>query len=325
MVMIDYPELDDSVISEARKLIGVPLRRYLNNTEVTMQSLITWSRSIGDRNPLYLNDNHARLSRYGTFIAPPFWLYSVDDTVVAPKLPGIHSIYAAVDWEFFKVIRRGDCITTDARLTDVIEKNGQFCGKMVMQTGEVNYYNQKGEKVATAKPMVMRTPRKAAQERGKYTSWQSHQYTRKELTTIENAYDSETWRGSTIRYWDDTEVGEILIPIARGPLNSEDVHLFVLATNPVRSYRRFLAYLDRHPLYAFRDPASNSWEGWENQLIDDKVARKMGFPFAHASGIQRVSIMGNLVTNWMGDDAFLVKIGVELRLPWIYGDTLYCK
>jgi len=51
----------------------------------------------------------------------------------------------------------------------------------------------------------------------------------------------------------------------------------------------------------------------------------MGFPFAHDCGLQRVAILGNLVTNWIGDDGFLAKFGVELRLPWIYGDTMYCK
>jgi hypothetical protein len=194
-----------------------------------------------------------------------------------------------------------------------------------MQVGEVNYYNQKGEQVAKASPKILRTPRKAAQEHNKYGGMKKHQYTHEELMAIEDGIDAEVWKGAVIRYWEDTETGEVIMPIIRGPLTSEDVKLFVQATNPIKSYRRFFQYLDRHPLCAFKDPASNSWEAWENELLDDNVARSMGFPFAHENGIQRISILGNLVTNWMGDDAFLVKIGAELRLPWIYGDTMYCK
>ncbi len=137
--------------------------------------------------------------------------------------------------------------------------------------------------------------------------------------------DAEKWQGAIIRYWEDTQEGELMNPIVRGPLSSEDVKLFIQNTSPVKSYRRFMRYLERHPLCAFKDPASNIWEGWENQLLDDKVAKSMGFPFAHENGLQRVSILSNLVTNWMGDDGFLVKFGVELCLPWIYGDTMYCK
>jgi acyl dehydratase len=322
---VDYPELTDSAIAEARKLIGVPLRRYPSFTEASRGSIMNWERSIGDRNPLYMDDYHGRLSRYGGLIAPPLWLYAIDDTVVAPKLPGIHCIYGAVDWEFFKVIRMGDTFTTEVCVKDVIEKQGKFCGRMVVQVGEVKYYNQKKELVAKATPKIFRTARKAAQEKNKYAEIQKHRYTREELAALEDGVDAEKWQGAVIRYWEDAQEGELMTPIVRGPLSSEDVKLFIQNTNPVKSYRRFMQYLERHPLCAFKDPASNIWEGWENQLLDDKVAKSMGFPFAHDCGLQRVAILGNLVTNWIGDDGFLAKFGVELRLPWIYGDTMYCK
>jgi hypothetical protein len=48
---VDYPELTGSAIAEARKLIGVPLRRYPGFTEATRGSIMNWARSIGDRNP----------------------------------------------------------------------------------------------------------------------------------------------------------------------------------------------------------------------------------------------------------------------------------
>jgi hypothetical protein len=35
--------------------------------------------------------------------------------------------------------------------------------------------------------------------------------------------------------------------------------------------------------------------------------------------------MGNLLTNWMGDDGFLKRMHVELRRFNVVGDTTWCK
>jgi acyl dehydratase len=195
---VDYPELTDSAIAEARKLIGVPLRRYPSFTEASRGSIMNWARSIGDRNPLYMDDYHGRLSRYGGLIAPPLWLYAIDDTIVSPKLPGIHCIYGAVDWEFFKIVRMGDTFTTEVCVADVIEKQSKFCGRMVVQVGEVKYYNQKKELVAKASPKILRTATQGCP--GKRTSTaeiQKHRYTREELAALEDGVDAEKWQGAS--------------------------------------------------------------------------------------------------------------------------------
>lgn len=36
----------------------------------------------------------------------------------------------------------------------------------------------------------------------------------------------------------------------------------------------------------------------------------------------RVALAGQLITHWMGDDAFLWKLQIDLPKPFIYGDTL---
>jgi len=55
-----------------------------------------------------MDDYHGPTQRYGgSDRASASGCTAIDDTVVAPKLPGIHCIYGAVDWEFFKVIKNG--------------------------------------------------------------------------------------------------------------------------------------------------------------------------------------------------------------------------
>ncbi len=57
----------------------------------------------------------------------------------------------------------------------------------------------------------------------------------------------------------------------------------------------------------------------------DSVAEAVGVPGAYDYGPQRVSWMGTLMTNWMGDDAFLKRLRVECRRFNVYGDTQWCK
>ena len=48
-------------------------------------------------------------------------------------------------------------------------------------------------------------------------------------------------------------------------------------------------------------------------------------PGGYDVGTQRISWVGQLMTNWMGDDGFLRKLSVSLRRPNIFGDVAYCK
>jgi len=310
---------------EVCQLIGVWLHREGHNTQATKPAISRWVKSIGDRNPLWTDEEYARNSPLRGIVAPPCWLYSVDDTIVAPKLPKLHTIYAGTEWQFHKWVRLGDSITAKARLIDIQEKEGQFCGSMILQIGEVLYFNQGGELIARAIAKVMRTSREGALRRGKYMGWRKYQYHLEELTTIEKAYDEEEIKGANPRYWQDVSIGEELRPIVRGPLTSEEIIQFVGATRPVKAFKNFLQYRERHPHFAYKHPETGMWDSWEASLVDDGAARSFGFPFAHDWGIDRISWVGNLLTNWMGDDGFLKRLEVKLILPNIYGDTTWCR
>ena len=60
-------------------------------------------------------------------------------------------------------------------------------------------------------------------------------------------------------------------------------------------------------------------------MIRDEVAQAFGFPFAHDAGIDRISWVGNLITNWMGDRATLRALSVNLTKPNVYGDITSCR
>ncbi len=320
-------EITPPELREAESLIGVPLRRTGHNREVTPPAVVRWAKSIGDRNPVYTEGfadpgEHPAAHPGTVKLAPPCWLYSVDDTFLAVKFPGLHALYVGTDWEFTEGVALGDRISSDSRLLSMEEKAGRFCGPMVLQKGETLYRNQDGEQVARAVSSVLRTRRAAAVETGKYRHVVKAPLTVEQTLDIENCYDEEEADG---RSWEDVRVGHQLRPIVRGPLTSEEIVQFIAATRPSLGFARFTRHRRRHPSAAFWDEETGSWESWEASLIRDEVAQAFGFPFAHDSGIDRISWVGNLITNWMGDLGSLRRLSVDLLLPNFYGDVTWCR
>jgi len=66
--------LDPAALAEARGLLGVPLRRNQHNRLVTRPAIQRWAKSVGERNPLWLDERYASGSCVRQIVAPPCWL-----------------------------------------------------------------------------------------------------------------------------------------------------------------------------------------------------------------------------------------------------------
>jgi hypothetical protein len=55
------------------------------------------------------------------------------------------------------------------------------------------------------------------------------------------------------------------------------------------------------------------------------MAREVGMPGGYDVGPQRISWMGQHMTNWMGDAGFLRRLSVSVRRPNIFGDVSWCR
>jgi hypothetical protein len=242
-------------------------------------------------------------------------------------LPGVHGFFAGNDWEFFRVLRPGDTINCVERVLDVQERESRYSGRLVIQYVETIYTNQRDEIVARVVGWCTRHQRRAARERGKYADVpKRHQYTQEELEAIDQQVLNETARGGQPRYWEDTQIGEELTPIVRGPLSLQDVSAFLVGTGRSSAHGVLLREAMRHPNHFFRNPeAGGGLEYTGIGHLRDSVAEAVGVPGAYDYGPQRVSWMGTLMTNWMGDDAFLKRLRVECRRFNVYGDTQWCK
>ena len=320
-----YPDLTDEAIQEARKLIGVELRRHPRLTEAGKEMITRFALAIGSRNPLYMSDELVSTNLFGAMLGHPTMLYCFDDTTVAPALPGVHALYAGADWEFYRPVFLHDRIAAIARLLDVVKKRGDFCGPMALQSGEVLYHNQEGERIARATSYVMRTPRDAARERGKYVNIPRYRYSQEDLEAIDRAYEAEEIRGEVPRYWEDVQPGDQLPAIVKGPLSSDDMLNFVDVVRGTLTFSYFREHCRRHPQDVYWDPETGMPDSWDASMIKDSVAHVFGFPYAHDSGIQRVCWLENLVTNWASNLGFLEGLKVRLLRPNFFYDTTWCK
>ena len=125
------------------------------------------------------------------------------------------------------------------------------------------------------------------------------------------------------RHWEDVVVGESLPPIVRGPLSSEEVVLFVGATRPIPGAAAFTRDLAQGRTVGFIHPRTGAYESYAAGLVDDESARQLGFPAAHDYGIDRISQLGSIVINWIGDTGRLVELNARLLEPNMLGDTTW--
>ncbi|HEX5114185.1 MAG TPA: MaoC family dehydratase N-terminal domain-containing protein [Pseudonocardiaceae bacterium] len=326
-VTTQSPGLTDESLDEARSLIGTWLRRehFRWNDTVAADSVRQFCHGLSDTNPLWLDAEHAAGSRFGGLVAPPTYLYSVDRGHVAPRLRGVQWIYAGAKWEFFQPLTMGLKLDSRARLIDARWIAGRKARRMILQEGEVEYHDSDGTLVARATTRIFRIPRARADGGLSYSRREPHHYTPADIERIEDAIDAEQVRGAVPRLWADVRVGDTLPAVVKGPLNMSDmimfyagVGCFYLAHEMAWLWRR------RHPADAYADPKTGTQDHPARGHTEEFMAGEVGMPGPYDSGLQRVCWLGQVCTNWMGDDGDLVDLDVRLRRPNVFGDTQFC-
>ena len=322
------PALWEGALEEARSLIGVDLRRTGQtwNTEASPDSVRHFCWGLGDENPLFCEPAYGAASRWKSALAPGCFLYTIDTTVVAPKLRGIQWLYGGTDWEWYLPIRHRDSFTVRARLLDAVEKQGGKASSFIIQTGEVLYTNQDGKLVCRALGSTARTPRAKAKGGLKYEARETHRYTAQELEHIAHAIETEELRGAKPRFWEEVEVGGMVQPMLKGPLNITDMICWYSGGgHSYQSHRRAHMQRKRHPADAYVNPETGAQDSAARGHAEAKMAREVGMPGGYDVGPQRISWIGQLMSNWIGDEGFLRRLNVSVRRPNIFGDVSWCR
>lgn len=132
--------------------------------EVEKGAIKKYADAVGDRNPLYWDEEYARNSRYGSIIAPPgffgwptTWAQAVipvsklmEEVGDAAAQAGCGRVLnGGIEFEFFCPIHAGDTLAAAQRIADISVREGKT-GKLVIVVYETTYTNQKGDLVAKA-------------------------------------------------------------------------------------------------------------------------------------------------------------------------------
>ncbi len=326
----NYPDeaITEEGLAELRSRIG---KEYLLrgwNTEATKDAIWHFAEGIGDDNPLWVDEQYARKTKWKGIIASPTFLStfsSFSGAQAATGLPGAHALWAEDDWTFCQPVRVGDRITASYKVADILEKEGRWGS--LHQYEEITYQNQREEIVGNVRRLYIRAGRDTARVKGKCQPVAKYRYTEAELKAIEEDYDKEERRGAQIRWWEDVKVGDDIGQVVKGPLTVTEMIVWLMGWgSPLCKASRIAhLYMRKHPAVAISDPATGVPDFPERAHWDEPFAQACGIGGGYDIGIQRISWFAHLVTNWTGDDGFLKKLRVQLRRPHWLGDTLWIR
>ena len=162
---------------------------------VEASHIMMFARSVGDKNPIYHDEDYARSTEPGGIIAPPTFAQASaqfdPDYGLRPKIgepwfgsgrnpsglqrprakdskeskSGASSgaaaggLHAEQHFEYHRHLRPGDVLTAETRRGKTWEKQGRRAGKLVFSESVTEYRDQNGELVITARGVGVRTER----------------------------------------------------------------------------------------------------------------------------------------------------------------------
>ena len=330
--------LTDDAFERSRLRIGVPQPIYVtpHNYEVSRDGLRHFAYGYGDDNPLYCDEEYAAGTRWGGLIAPPTFLYTMgEDASPKPTPPetkailkgdpfaGLGSYQAVMEFEWWRPLFLGDRLTCLRSQVGVADKRSDFGGRTAHVTHDFIYANQRGDLHGVQRGTWINAERHTSRERKKERE-QPEPYTPEQLAEIDAAYEAETRRGSEPRWFEDVEVGAALEPKVKGPLRTTDIIVWHLGwgmqLTPPGGFR--LSYLIRKKAPGLFPPNHMNIPDTVQRLHwEPERAQELGLPTSYDYGGLRETWLCHLVTDWMGDDAWLWKFECQHRRFNFVGDT----
>jgi hypothetical protein len=247
------------------------------------------------------------------------------ERIKRPSFRGIHVFVSGSTWQWFRPLQDGDHLYSFGGTESVVEKKSEFAERSLLVTYASVKMNQRAEIVAISRTLAIHTERKTAREKGKYSALEPATYTDEDMEKIDAIYEAEEVRGAEPRYWDDVHVGDVLSPMAKGPLTTTDMIVFHAGGYgfvPYEPCTNRIAYKNRQriaPFYVKNEygvPDVAQRVHW-----DSAWAQAIGNPMAYDYGVMRDCWLSHYMTDFVGDDGWLVSQSSEIRKFNYIGDT----
>lgn len=123
-------------------------QRASRTRTITEEDVIEFARVSGDTNPLHLDDDYARTTRFGRRIAHGLLSAGLISALLGTELPGPGAIYLKQSLQFLRPVYPGDTITA------TVEVLGYRPEKRLLTLRTI-CVNQGGEQVLDGEALVM--------------------------------------------------------------------------------------------------------------------------------------------------------------------------
>lgn len=323
-------------VQKAKDLVGVyhAVTQREQYTRATPDIMRNFARSYGDDNPLFVDEEYGRDTRWGGQIAPPMINIGLTKDLLAdpvskeqrrPSFRGIHVFVSGTTTDWYRPVYDGDTLYSFQGFEKVEEKQSEFAGRSLIVTRIHVQFNQRAEVVQTQRVITIHTERHESKKRKKYDAIEPASYTADEIAKIDEIYAAEQVRGANTRYFEDVAVGDTLGTMAKGPLTTTDMVVFHsggYGFAPYTPTSSRLAYKNRQRIAAFYIPNEQGVPDVAQRIHwDSEYARSIGLPAAYDYGMMRDCWLSHFLTDWIGDEGWVESMSSQMRKFNYEGDT----
>jgi len=136
----------DEAVAEGQRYVG--MAGPANSRVIEAGAIRRFVEALGDTNPLYVDPEYARQTRWGGVIAPPTFLCTISAPLDMPDLGyGRINLNGGTSYEWYRPVRPGDVITAQASVVEVCGVQGGS-GSMLIMVRSIRYTDQDGRLVA---------------------------------------------------------------------------------------------------------------------------------------------------------------------------------
>ena len=282
---------------------------------------------------------YAAGTRWGGLISPPtYGPYTMGEDASPRPVPpenkallkgdpfaGLGSYQAIMEFEWWKPLQIGDTLKCLRAQAGVVDKQSEFGGRTAHITHDFIFADQHGDLHAIQRGTWINAERHTSKERKKEHDL-PEPYTPEQLAEIDAAYEAETRRGADTRWFEDVEIGDVVDPKVKGPLKTTNIVVWHLGWgmqltppgNFAIEYKVRKKAPGLYPPNALNIPDTVQRLHWEPER-----AQELGLPTSYDYGGLRETWLCHLVSDWMGDDAWLWKFECQHRRFNFIGDTTW--
>lgn len=305
------------------------------NEYVTTDVIRHFADGMGDKNPLWRDQEYARGTRWGGIIAPP----TITDSIVQPysgnmipdeDIPKFKSWWMLPNGstrQIHQVVRPGDkfrAVQTYMGLkeTEPIRPGCREFEDTVRRT----IINQREEIVAVHdRHMLVIINYPYSEDQPFWPKRRKRRLTDEERDSIQEGYDNESHRGADTLYWEDVSEGEEIKPLIVGPLSVYDTAAcYTAVAGHAVAFGLEWERVKLAPDFHWLDPEVNAWtcSGICHFCEDKGHAGIFDGGAAVSFYFQIEWLLGRMITDWMGDDGVLKRLEDRIPILPILGDVL---